>query len=325
MKLITTIREEAKKKNKNIVLPEGHDERVIRGAAILLEEKITRVTLVGKEKELKKHAAELGVSIDDAIFYDPETYKNFEDFAQTYYEKRKHKGMTIEKAREVMKEVTFFGAMLLDKGMADGCLSGADTSTGGVMRAALHIIGTAEGVKTVSSDFIMITPDESKIWSFADCAVMPDPTAEQLADIAISSADTHKKVVGEEPRVAMLSFSTKGSAKHAAPDKVIEATNIVKNKRPDLVIDGELQADAAIVESVGAKKAPGSDVAGKANVLVFPDLSAANIGYKLVQRIAGCEAVGPIIQGLAKPLNDLSRGCSVEDIVNVSAILANMS
>lgn len=281
--------------------------------------------LVGDEAKIKAHAAELGVSVDGATFYDPQNYDKFEEFAQAYYEKRKHKGMTIDEAKKVMVEPTYFGAMLVDKGMADGCLSGADTSTGGVMRAALHIIGTAEGVKTVSSDFIMITPDESKIWSFADCAVMPDPTAEQLADIAISTADTHKKVVGEEPRVAMLSFSTKGSAKHPAAQKVIDATNIVKEKRPDIMIDGELQADAAIVAGVGAKKAPGSAVAGQANVLVFPDLSAGNIGYKLVQRIAGCEAVGPIIQGLAKPLNDLSRGCSVDDIVNVSAILANLS
>jgi phosphate acetyltransferase len=274
---------------------------------------------------LKNHAAELGVSIDDADFYNPATYEKFDEFVQTYYEKRKHKGMTMETAKEVMADPTYFGAMLVEKGMADGCLSGADTSTGNVMKAAFHIIGTAKGVKTVSSDIIMITPDESKIWSFADCAVMPDPTAEQLADIAISTADTHKKVLGEEPRVAMLSFSTKGSAKHVKAQKVIDATNIVKEKRPDIQIDGELQADAAIVEAVGAKKAPGSNVAGKANVLVFPDLGAANIGYKLVQRIAGCEAVGPIIQGLAKPLNDLSRGCSVDDIVNVSAILANLS
>ncbi|MBN2281214.1 MAG: phosphate acetyltransferase [Candidatus Marinimicrobia bacterium] len=324
MKLINSIREEAKKKSKNIVLPESHDERVLKGAAILLSDKITRVTLIGNEAKIKKHAAEIGVHLDGATFYDPETWEQFDVFAQAYYAKRKHKGMTIEEARQIMKDVTFFGAMLVDQGMADGCLSGADTSTGNVMRAALHIIGTAPGVKTVSSDFIMITPDESKIWSFADCAVMPDPTAEQLADIAISSADTHKKVVGEEPRVAMLSFSTKGSAKHSVVDKVIAATRIVKEKRPDIMIDGELQADAAIVAAVGSKKAPGSNVAGKANVLVFPDLSAGNIGYKLVQRIAGCEAVGPIIQGLAKPLNDLSRGCSVDDIVNVSAILANM-
>ncbi len=248
-----------------------------------------------------------------------------DDFIQTYYEKRKHKGMTIEKASEVMTDHTYFGAMLVEKGMADGCLSGADTATGDVMKAAFHIIGTAEGVKTVSSDIFMITPDEKSVWSFADCAVMPDPSAEQLADIAISTADTHRKVVGVEPKVAMLSFSTMGSAKHPKAQKVIDATNIVREKRPDIQIDGEMQADAAIVEAIGAKKAPNSNVAGKANVLVFPDLGAANIGYKLVQRIAGCEAVGPIIQGLAKPLNDLSRGCSIDDIVNVSAILANLS
>mgnify|MGYP006295134441 CR=1 FL=1 len=325
MKLLNTIRAEAKKKNKNIVLPEAHDERVLKGASILLAEGITRVTLIGNEEKLKKHGAAIGVSIDGADFYDPKNFDKFEEFAQSYFEKRKHKGMTIEKAREIMLDPTYFGAMLVQKNMADGCLSGADTATGDVMKAAFHIIGTAEGVKTVSSDILMITPDESKIWSFADCAVMPDPTAEQLADIAISTADTHKKVVGEEPRVAMLSFSTKGSAKHPDAQKVIDATKIVKEKRPDLSVDGEMQADAAIVAKVGAKKAPGSEVAGKANVLVFPDLGAANIGYKLVQRIAGCEAVGPIIQGLAKPLNDLSRGCSVDDIVNVSAILANLS
>ncbi len=325
MKLISTIRSEAKKKNKRIVLPEAHDDRVLKGAAILLKEEITQITLIGDPEKIRKQAGDINVSIENAEIIDPKRYNDLEDFAQTYYEKRKHKGMTIEKAREIMVEPTYFGAMLVEKGLADGCLSGADTSTGNVMRAAFHILGTAEGVKTVSSDFIMITPDESKIWSFADCAVMPDPTAEQLADIAISTADTHRKIVGEEPRVAMLSFSTKGSADHPKAQKVIDATNIVKEKRPDLNIDGEMQADAAIVEKVGAKKAPGSKVAGKANVLVFPDLGAANIGYKLVQRIAGCEAVGPIIQGLAKPLNDLSRGCSVDDIVNVSAILANMS
>lgn len=325
MELIKKIRQEASQKDKMIVLPEAHDERVIKGAAILLQEKITRVMLIGNEAKITAHAKELGISLDGAIFYDPQNFDQFEEFAQAYFEKRKHKGMTIEEARKIMVEPTYFGAMLVDKGMADGCLSGADTSTGNVMRAALHIIGTAEGVKTVSSDFIMITPDESKIWSFADCAVMPDPNEKQLADIAISTAETHKKIVGDDAKVAMLSFSTKGSAKHPNAQKVIDATNIVKEKRPDIMIDGELQADAAIVEAVGAKKAPGSSVAGQANVLVFPDLSAGNIGYKLVQRIAGCEAIGPIIQGLAKPLNDLSRGCSVDDIVNVSAILANLS
>ncbi|RKY51652.1 MAG: phosphate acetyltransferase, partial [Candidatus Neomarinimicrobiota bacterium] len=213
----------------------------------------------------------------------------------------------------------------VEKGVADGCVSGADTTTGEVLRAALHIIGTAEGVKTVSSDILIITPNEGKVYSFADCAVLPDPDAEQLADIAISTAETHKRVVGEDPIVAMLSFSTKGSAKHKLVDKVIEATKIVKEKRPDILIDGELQFDAAIVEKVGRKKAPGSEVAGRANVLIFPDLNSGNIGYKIAQRIGKCEAVGPIIQGLAKPMNDLSRGCSVDDIVNVAAILCNMA
>jgi len=215
--------------------------------------------------------------------------------------------------------------MLVEKGLADGCLSGADTTTGDVMKAALHIIGANPDTPTVSSDILMITPDEKRVWSFADCAVLPEPSAQQLADIAIATAETHRRILNEEPRVAMLSFSTKGSAKHPLADKVIQATQIVKARKPDLMVDGELQLDAAIVASVGQRKSPGSPVAGRANVLIFPDLGAGNIGYKLVQRIAGCEAVGPIIQGLRKPMNDLSRGCSVDDVVNVAAILCNIA
>ena len=325
MELLDDIREQAKIRNKTIVLPEAHDDRIIKAASILQKEGIARPILIGKRDQIEKQAADLNVSLDGVKIIDPEGYERFSEFAETYYSKRKKKGVTLQDAERIMVNPTFFGAMVLEKGLADGCLSGADTSTGNVLRAALHIIGTAPDIKTVSSDILLITPDEKNVWSFADCAVMPNPSSEQLADIAIATAETHRKVVKEEPIVAMLSFSTKGSAKHPLVDKVIEATKIVKQKRPDLKIDGELQLDAAIVPEVGEKKSPGSPVAGKANVLIFPDLNAGNIGYKLTQRIGGCEAIGPIIQGLKKPMNDLSRGCSVEDIVNVSAILCNLA
>jgi phosphate acetyltransferase len=325
MKLLHDIREQAKTKGKTIVLPESHDERVIQAAAILQKEGIAKVILIGKMDPIADLARQVGADLSGVKIIDPATAAEYPEYVEVYFRKRERKGVTREVAAKVMLNPTFFGAMLVEQGVADGCVSGADTTTGDVLRAALHIIGTNPATPTVSSDIFMITPDEKKIWSFADCAVMPNPTSEQLADIAIATADTHQRVIGVEPIVAMLSFSTKGSAEHEMVTKVIKATEIAKQKRPDLQIDGELQLDAAIVPKVAQKKAPGSKVAGNANVLIFPDLNAGNIGYKLVQRIAGCEAVGPIIQGLRKPMNDLSRGCSVDDIVNVAAILCNLS
>jgi len=325
MELLERIRTEAARKNKTIVLPESHDVRVLKASEILTKEGICNVILVGNRDSIIKLAKEYSIDLDKVNFIDPGNYDKFDEFVEMYFQKRKNKGITIDQAARIVKNNIFFGAMIVEKSIADGCVAGADTSTADVLRAALHIIGPSKSVNTVSSDIFIISPGEEFIYSFADCAVIPDPTPAQLADIAISTAETHKAVIGIEPIVAMLSFSTKGSAKHPLVDKVIEATELVKQRRQDLKIDGELQFDAAIVESVANKKAPNSEVAGRANVLIFPDLNSGNIGYKIAQRIGKCEAIGPIIQGLAKPMNDLSRGCSVDDIVNVASILCNMS
>ncbi|HRI45726.1 MAG TPA: phosphate acetyltransferase [Ignavibacteriaceae bacterium] len=321
--LLEQIKEKASKKKKTIVLPESHDERVLRAAEILTAQNIVNVITIGNESKVREDAEKIGINLQGVRIINPETSDKLSDFSNLFFNQRKHKGVTIEQARETMKKDLFFGAMLVKEGMADGNVAGSFASTGDVLRAAIQVVGMAEGISIVSSFFLMVYPEIT--YSFADCAVVPNPDAIQLADIAISTADNHKKLTGEEPYVAMLSFSTKGSAEHELIDKVRAATQFIKDKRPDLNVDGELQFDAAIVDSIGRKKAPGSSVAGRANVLVFPDLQAGNIGYKIAQRLGKAEAVGPVVQGLKKPLFDLSRGCSVEDIVNTSAIAALMA
>lgn len=318
MELLNQIKEKARSINKKIVLPESHDERVLKAAEILTKEKICKVITLGNPSKVKEDAKKLGVDLTGVEIVDYLTHPKFDEFSNIYYELRKKKGMTPEQAKETMKRDLFFAAMMLREGLVDGSVAGSFASTADVMKAGIQIVGMPEGISIVSSFFLMIFKD--KTFSFADCAVVPNPDAEQLADIAISTADNHKKLTGEEPLVAMLSFSTKGSATHELVDKVIKATDLVKTKRPDLHVDGELQFDAAIIESIGKRKAPHSNVAGKANVLIFPDLNAGNIGYKIAERLGGAQAVGPMVQGLRKPFFDLSRGCSVDDIVNTAAI-----
>ncbi len=323
LQLLEKIKQSASKKKKTIVLPESHDERVLKAAEKLESNGITKVILLGNQDSIFESAEKINVDLTGVRIVDPEKSEKLSEFSNIFFNLRKHKGITIEEARETLKRDLFFGAMMVRENMADASVAGSASPTADVLRAAIQCVGMPEGISIVSSFFLMIYPENT--YSFADCAVVPNPDAAQLADIAISTADNHKKLTDEDPYVAMLSFSTKGSAKHELVDKVIEATEIVQSKRPDIKVDGELQFDSAIVDSVGQKKAPGSEVAGRANVLIFPDLNAGNIGYKIAQRLGGAEAVGPIVQGLKKPLFDLSRGCSVEDIVNVSAIAALMS
>ena len=318
------IREKAKTNRKHILLPEGKDIRTLRAAAHITDSKIADITLLGNRQEIEEAAGSAGVCLNGIGITEPSSHSDYTAYAEQYYELRRDKGLTREQALTNMQLPLYFAAMLVAEGHADGYVSGAISTTGDVLRPALQIIRTTKGIKTVSGCFIMELPDkqlgEGGIFLFADCAVNPNPTAEQLAEIALCTAHTARNLCGLEPRVAMLSFSTKGSARHPLADKVIEATAIVKQRDPALIVDGELQADAALVPEVGRLKSPGSPAAGNANILVFPDLQSGNIGYKLVQRLAGAAAIGPVCQGFAKPVNDLSRGCSVEDIISVVAI-----
>ncbi|HEY8350316.1 MAG TPA: phosphate acetyltransferase [Clostridia bacterium] len=324
MKFLEQISERAKKDIKTIVLPESSDIRTIKAAAMVLEKSIARIVLVGKEAEIKKLAGDLDIS--KARIVDPETSPDFERYANALYEIRKSKGMTPEQARELVKDELYWGVMMVKMGEADGMVAGAIHSTAQTLRPALQILKTAPGTKLVSAFFVMVVPDceygSNGTFIYADSGLVENPDAEQLSEIAISSAKTFRNLIQDEPVVAMLSYSTYGSAESELTRKVVEATKLAKQKAPDLLIDGELQADAALVPSVGQFKAKGSPVAGKANVLIFPDLNCGNIAYKLTQRLAKAEAYGPITQGIAKPVNDLSRGCSAEDIVGVVAITA---
>ena len=324
MELIEKVRNNAKKNLKKIVLPEGYEPRVLKAAAFLNKEKLVAPVLIGDQQKVKQICAENNINSDGIEVVNPESAKDIGTIGQEYYELRKHKGVKPETAQETVKNTLFYGAFMVRHGDVSGAVAGSINTTGDVMRAAIQIVGMAPGIKAVSSSFIMVMPDGREM-AFGDCAVIPNPDPDQLASIAISSANTYKILVGEEPYVAMLSFSTKGSAKHEDVDKVLEALEKVKQFDPNLKVDGELQFDAAILSDVGKRKAPGSPVAGKANVFVFPDLDAGNIGYKIAQRLAGAEAVGPVVQGLAKPYNDLSRGCSVDDIINVACICSVLS
>jgi len=311
---------------KKIVLPEGDEERNLKAAELIKKNAIAEVVLVGGEEKVKANAKTFGVNIEGIEIIDPETSDKTSKYAEAFYELRKNKGVTLEKAIEVVKDPVYFGTMMVKMDDVDGLVSGAVHSTGDLLRPGLQIIKTAPGIKVVSSFFVMEVPNceygKEGTLLFADCAVNPNPNAEELASIAISTADNAKALCGIEPKIAMLSFSSMGSAKHENVDKVRIATESAREQRPDLQIDGELQLDAAIVDKVAKQKAPNSSVAGNANILVFPDLQAGNIGYKLVQRFANAKAIGPVCQGFAKPINDLSRGCSAEDIVNVVAITA---
>ncbi|HVN67870.1 MAG TPA: phosphate acetyltransferase [Candidatus Sulfotelmatobacter sp.] len=317
----------AKKLNKTIVLPETEDARVLKAAELITKSRLAKVVLIGEEAAIRNVSGAGGIDYNGIQIVTPLKHPNIDKYIQLLKERRAAKGMTIEKARQLMtRDYPYFGAMLVAQGEADGMVSGATHFTADTLRAVIDCVGKNPDQSIISSFFVMVLPDkqfgESGVLFYADCGVVPNPTAEQLADIAVQTADSWIKLMGSEPRVAMLSFSTKTSAVHPDVDKVIKATKLAQGKRPDILIDGELQLDAALIAAIGQRKAPGSLVAGKANILIFPDLDAGNISYKLTERLAHAQAFGPLLQGEAKAVNDLSRGCSVEDIVNVTAITA---
>lgn len=325
MSFLGQIRKKAMQANRRIVLPETNDERVLRATAEIIKEGLAQPVLVGNPEVINNSARAYEISLSGARIVDPFNFERFEAYVDKLVELRAKKGMTREEARKILQtDVNFFGAMLIKMGDADGMVSGSASPTANVLRAGIQVIGTMPGVKTVSSVFVMELNQYKDLFGsilvFGDCSVIPFPTSEQLADIATSAAETATKIAGINPRVALMTFSTKGSAKHECVDRVKEAGQILRDRKVPFRFDDELQADAALVKSIGEIKAPLSDVSGNANILIFPTLSAGNIGYKLVQRLAGANAYGPIIQGLAAPINDLSRGCSMEDIVVLTAI-----
>lgn len=329
MSLMETLREKARKNLKTIVLAEGYDERHVKAAKILENDKtVKEVILVGDSSKVESLCKENGVFIGGFVkLIDPKNNTNREKYINKLYEARKHKGMTEANAKKLIEEESIYtGAAMVSLDDADGMVGGASYPTGEVIRATLFLIGMQKGLKTLSSVFFMEHPDKlmfnNGVCCFADCAVIPNPTSEQLADIAISTAQSYKTFVGDDPRVALLSFSTKGSAKDPLADKVIEAKSILDSRKPDFMYDGEIQFDASILPNVCAKKAPGSPIEGKANIFIFPDLQAGNIGYKIAERLGKCSAIGPMFQGAAKPVNDLSRGCSAQDIADVAVLTA---
>ena len=326
MSFIDQIKQRAKKEIKTIVLPEATDVRILEAAQIVKNEGYAKVILVGQEEKVRELAKEKSIDIGDTQIIDPEKSDKINEYANTLYELRKNKGMTEEQAKQLVLDPVYYGMIMVKLGEADGLVSGAAHSTSDTLRPALQILRTAPGTKLVSAFFIMVVPNcehgANGTFVFGDCGLNEEPNAEALSEIAISSSKSFEQLVGEEAKVAMLSYSTYGSAHSASTEKVIEATKLVKEKVPNLLVDGEMQLDAAIIPEVAESKAKGSPVGGKANVLVFPDLGAGNIGYKLVQRLAKAEAYGPLCQGIAKPVNDLSRGCSAKDVAGVVAITA---